>query len=133
MRLVFMRGNIGNIRGIVLLSAPTYAALDQVAHRLETADDVASQCHAESQAFCLPVPKLSIVASQLRVTANGKPVYVPLGGTVGTAIREAGETQKTPNLQVLRPWHEKLIPVIPSSSTEKLSNLVLIGGEQITW
>jgi hypothetical protein len=131
LRLVSMHADTRTIHDIVLLAAESYAALDAATHRLESSEDVPALCRAEREAFCLLVPKLSIIASQLRVTANGKAVYVPFGGSVGSALREAGENQKPAHLRVLRPWHDKMIPVVSSTSTEKLLGLVLIGGEQI--
>ena len=107
LRLVSMHADTRTIHDIVLLAAESYAALDAATHRLESNDDVPASCRAEREAFCLLVPKLSIIASQLRVTANGKTVYVPFGGSVGSALREAGANQKPAHLRVLRPWHEK--------------------------
>jgi hypothetical protein len=137
-RLLFMRGEAGVIRYIMLLAGSKYMELEGATGRIEAAGDSPGACRAERHAFCHLVPRLSAVTPELRVTVNGKPVYVGIGGTLSEALRAGGldkpDEQRQAlagGLQVLRPWRENLIPVEAADSPDAMLGLVPIGGEQI--
>jgi hypothetical protein len=128
-RLLFMRGEAGEIRDIMLLSASSHAPLEAACRRIEASGDTRAACRAEQEVFCVPVPRLSAVTPELRVWVQGKPVYITVGATLFSALSGAVAA----GLRVSRPWHDKLIPVTSMTSPEELLKLVLIGGERIEW
>ncbi len=138
LRLVFMRDDAGESRGIALLAARSHSELSAARRRIEAAGGSPEACHSEQKVLCVSPPRLSIITPELGVRVNGEPVYVPLGGTLGQALEESGVARRgqqrelAGRLRVLRPWHDKLIPVTTPGSPEMLLRLVLIGGEQIT-
>ena len=139
-RLLFMRGEAGEIRDIMLLSASSNAPLEAAGRRIEASGDTRAACRAEQEASCVSVPRLSAVTPELRVWVQGKPVYITVGATVFDALRAAGlatigeqRGAVAAGLRVSRPWRDKLIPVTSTTSPEELLKLVLIGGERIEW
>ena len=137
LRLIFMRNDEGESREIALLAAESRSGLNAARRRIEAASGSPEACHAEQNVLCVSPPRLSIITPELGVMVKGEPVYVPLGGTVGQALEEAGlgrigqQRDLAGRLRVMRPWNDKLIPVTTPGSPEILLRLVLIGGEQI--
>lgn len=73
---------------------------------------------------------------ELRVTANGKDAFAPVGGTLNDILRGAGlrDGREAPaTLQVWRPYEGKLVRIEFNRLSTEILGLVLIGGERITW
>jgi hypothetical protein len=71
----------------------------------------------------------------MAVWVNGAELRVR-GGTVGSAVRAAGEKEAErllPWLTVQRPYGGKLAPVEFDHASKEILDLPLIGGERISW
>jgi hypothetical protein len=88
------------------------------------------------RATCLSVPMEMMLTAEMKVRANGRPAYVPVGGSVGELLRSAGIRQPgdvVKGLQVLRPYEGALAPVEFDRTRTDILNLTLMGGEEIRW
>lgn len=139
LRLLFLRRASASDRDITLIGAETLTAINRMTQRMQAAPDALAQCKEESEGYCVPIPKLCALNLELLVEANGREVSVPVGGTVGAALDAAGlkeratQSQAATTMRILRPWRGKLTPVEVIGDRARLLQLVLIGGERISW
>lgn len=85
---------------------------------------------------CVPVPKGVAVMPEVRVRVQGRPVFIPLGATVRSALAAAGEetpARVTSRLRILRPFDGRLVPVRFDATESAILRLSLVGGEELTW
>ncbi|MGH9351811.1 MAG: hypothetical protein ACRD2G_06600, partial [Terriglobia bacterium] len=131
LRLFFLRRVSRADHNNVLLSARSPKQLAQATHALDVQPYDCDRLRAGGVA-CLTVPKLMAFSAVLRVYFNSHPVYLDLGGTVGSALRSAGEVvpqNEIHHLKVWRPFNGRLIPVLFDRNTHDILGLVLVGGE----
>jgi hypothetical protein len=131
-RVLFLRRRSDSDRNLTLLGAGSRAELEAAQERMESAADPMAACRDERSSWCQASPRLSAIAPVLRVTVNGKSVFVGIRGTVSEAIRAAGFTPQERIWVVERPWQGRLLPVDAAPRPEALLDLVLLGGERIT-
>lgn len=134
LRLFFYLRIAPNQHDVALVAARTHAALAQATAILHH-DPRSCATMQVANARCAVVPNDDTLEAGIAVTVEGKPVAAPLPGSVRQALNAAGiyDTGKlAPTLRVLRPWHGHLIPV-HAANPGALLNLVLSGGEQISW
>ena len=71
------------------------------------------------------------------VTVNGAEVRLPLNGTVRSAVLLGGGPRQPqeilPQLAIWKPFEGKLKPVEFDRSKPDILNLLLLGGESISW
>lgn len=101
--------------------------------KIALADPAACETSPET---CRILPRRVGVNPYLAVKVNGGEVAIPLGARVSAAIQAAG--QKNPDsvlaqLKVLKPFGNKLVPVVFDARSREILNLQLTGGEQISW
>lgn len=136
LRLLFLRRKSASDRDITLVAAPSLQLLDESARRIQAAPDAKTACAHEPAGRCLLIPPLTALNLELLVKVNGRPVSVLVGGSIGHALVSAGASLPAgappPALRVRRPWHGKMIPVLPDDPS-RLSSLILLGGEEIHW
>jgi hypothetical protein len=86
--------------------------------------------------MCVAIPKQVAVNPLIGVHVNGTDIPVNWGSTVGTAIRASGERQPEsvlPRLSLSKPHAGRLAPVNFDRSARAVLDLVLTGGESISW
>jgi hypothetical protein len=104
--------------------------------KLLEANAASASCDTLDGIMCIPIPKELGVTSLVAVTANGAEVLVARGVTVFNAIRTAGEDKPNnvlTNLKVYKQWNGRMIAVAFNPADEAILNLVLKGGEAISW
>jgi hypothetical protein len=115
----------------MVIAAPTRAELDR---RTKAIDIDPSLC-AASDGQCVAIPRRAAINVWTAVWVNGTEVKV-LGGTIRSAIEAAGEKDAVrvlPRLTVQRPYGGDLALVEFDRSSTGILDVVLIGGEKISW
>jgi hypothetical protein len=124
-------------RRIALIAAPNSAERERASKEFEANPEGYCTGVAKQRGVaCVSVPMDMVVGPELRVSANGNDAFVPVGGTLGEALRGAGLRDGRAalgTLEVRRPYEGKLAPVEFDRTRTEILGLVLIGGEQITW
>lgn len=136
LRYFFRTWRATNDRRIALLAVKRRSQLDPLTKRFEADPEGFCRSIPVSEAMCLAVPNESILVPEVEVRANGKPAWVPVGGTLGDALNRAKVKmgkETLQNLTVLRPWSGQLLPIEFDRSRPDILRLVMIGGESIHW
>jgi hypothetical protein len=93
-------------------------------------------CDELPAGMCVAIPKHAAVNPLIEITVNGSKAAVNWGATVGTAIRSAGERQPDsvlPHLSLSKLHNGTLATVNFDRSSHAVLDLVLTGGESISW
>ncbi len=126
---IFYRGD----QTIILVSAPDRAALDDETRALQS-DSAA--CATFPAGTCVLVPNKVGVNATIVVSVNGREIPLPVGSTARNAIRAAGE-QRAENvlatLTIRKLYGSTVVPVEFDAANAEILNLVLLGGEEISW
>jgi hypothetical protein len=132
-RLLFMTDETttDRITRAVLLSAPEESKLTQaVARRGSRPDDFCTTLSIADM-NCTILPKNFGVSPELRVRVNQKDAFIRVGGMVQEALNLPNDVDPPPSLEVLRPFHGRLIPIKFDRSSRDILRLVLLPGDQI--
>lgn len=118
----------------IVLAAPTRAELDRRTQRL--AADV-SLCRQSDPEMCMVIPRRAAVNPFMTVTVNGAEVRLAVGSRVRNAVQTGGGPRQIqevlPQLAVSKPFIGKLTPVEFDRGRQDIFDLVLLGGESISW
>jgi hypothetical protein len=135
-RLFFLTRRSPQDHDILLLGAKERQAIEAHSAAIRKQGESVCSTLQARDVHCIKVPMHSAVSAELRVKAKDRFVYVPFGGTVSDALRAAG-LQKTaealPTLKITRPYAKTIAPVEFDAKTPDALQLVLIGGEELTW
>jgi hypothetical protein len=129
---LFLKADVeGNAVTQMVITAPTRAELNR---RTKAIDADPSLC-AAPDGLCVAIPRRAALNVWTAIWVNGREVRVR-GGAVRSAIEAAGEKDPTrvlPTLAIERPFGGKLAPVEFDRASKSILDLVLIGGEKISW
>src|ERR1039458_4735729 len=117
----------------IVIAAATPAELDRLTLAM-TADN--ATCDKSRSTMCVVVPRQVAINPFLHATVNGADMRLNLGSSVRLAILAGGGSPRpadVPNLVVLKPYAGKLTPVEFSHSSPAIFDVVLLGGESISW
>jgi hypothetical protein len=117
----------------IVIGAATPAELDRLTQAM-SADN--ATCEKSGTTMCVVVPRQVAVNPFLHATVNGNDVRLNLGSSVRLAILAGGgfpTPADMPNLVVLKPYAGKLTPVEFSHASAAIFDVVLLGGESISW
>ena len=117
----------------IVIGAPTPADLDRLTRAMSA--DTAT-CEKSESTMCVVVPRQVAVNPFLHATVNGTDMRLNLGSSVRVAILAGGGSPRpadVPNLVVLKPYGGKLTPVEFSHGSAAIFDVVLLGGESISW
>ena len=132
-RLLFMKdeSTSDRITRAVLLSAADESKLPQaVARRRSRPDDFCTTLSV-AEMSCTILPKNFGVSPELRVRVNQKDAF---GGMVQEVLNLEDPKAGPPALlEVLRPFHGRLIPINFDRSSRDILRLVLLPGDQLTF
>jgi hypothetical protein len=135
-RLIFMADETtaDRITRAILLSAPDESELaEAVTHRGKRPDDFCTTLSIPG-VRCTVFPKNFGVSPELRIRVNQRDAFVRVGGTVQEVLDLANPEADPPSsLKVLRPFHNRLIPIKFDPSSRDILKLVLLPGDQITF
>ena len=123
---LFYKADKGEVVEVVL-AAPTRAELDRQTQAFSS--DPALCAQVPSQA-CVVIPKRVALNPFLAITVNGSEATIPVGSTVGAAIRLE---RVPPDLKVYKLYAGRAVPVEFDRSSPEILGLVLNGGEKISW
>lgn len=116
----------------LVIAAPTRAELERRTKILETG---AASCEKLKNESCIAVPKQVAINGLVPITVNGSEAWVNWGTNVGGVIR-AGNRNPRLVLQTLtihKIYQGKLVSVDFDHADAAILNLVLTGGEAISW
>ena len=137
LRLFFRTWSSTQDRRIALIAAPTATGRDVASKEFEADPEGYCAGAAKQQGVtCISVPKEMVLGPELRVFAQGRDAFSPVGGTLNDVLRSVGVREPggvRGTLQVRRPYEGKLVPIKFDRTRTEILGLVLIGGEQITW
>ncbi len=116
-----------------ILAGRTPAELEQQVAAFEKGT---VSCGKMSDEFCLAIPKAAAVNLYMPVVVNQVQIMVRWGATVREAVQESGERRPSgvqPRLTVLKPYRGRPVPVEFDRASPAIFNLILTGGELISW
>jgi hypothetical protein len=123
------RAGENSITRAILLSAASKSDLDQAQQQIQGRQTDFCAPVTGTEAGCYAFPANSGVNAELRVVANGKPVFIHAAyATLGEIIHEP----IPPSVKIKRFFQGRLIPV-KLSAGENLSGMQLMPGDRITW
>lgn len=117
----------------IVVAGATPAELDRLTEAMR-ADN--ATCDKSGSTMCVVIPRQVAVNPFLHATVNGNDVRLNLGSSVRMAILAGGgfpTPADMPKLVVLKPYNGKLTPVEFSHSNAAIFDVVLLGGESISW
>jgi hypothetical protein len=117
----------------LLVGGLTKADLERRTKLLETGT---AACETLNNEMCVAVPKRAAVNPMVVVTLNGAETTLNWGASVNAAIRAAGERQPNailPRLSIQKPYGDRLAPVEFDPASPAILNMILMGGESISW
>lgn len=135
-RFFFRSWSVREDRRIALLAASSPEALERAGAEFESAPETFCSNAAQHGAACISVPRDMVIGPELRVLANGRDEFVPVGGNVADLMRSLDirdPRSKLPTLRIHRPFEGALRPVEFDPANPSILGLVLVGGEQLTW
>jgi hypothetical protein len=125
-RLFFLTRAARSDNDVTIIGARSAALLELATERFQVDPD--NYCKQEGEGVvCRAIPAGIAVAPMVAVVVNGTAVYVPPGSTVRQAAPAAPDS-----VRVMRRYGAQYLPVQPQADA-RLSNIVLLGGERISW
>lgn len=117
----------------IIVAAPTRAELERRTKILATGT---ASCEKLSDELCFAVPKQVAINGLVPVTINGSQTFVTWGTNIGGLLREAHERQANlllPRLAVYKSYNDKPVAVEFDHANAAIFNLIVSGGEVISW
>ena len=116
----------------VVIAARTRSDLE---HRTRTFTAGKATCE-KGEELCIAVPKQVAINGLVPITVNGTQTFVNWGTTIGGALRAAGDPQRNgiiPRLAISKPYNGKSVVMEFDHSNPAIFNLIVTGGESISW
>ncbi len=117
----------------LVVAARTQAELERSTAALNAGT---AACEKLRKELCVAIPKGVGINPLVEVTVNGKVVAVPWRATVGEAIEAGGEGDPAtvlPRLAVYKPYRSQVAQVEFDRASPAILELILAGGERISW
>jgi hypothetical protein len=118
----------------IMLAAPTRAELE---HRTQALMADFSPCRESDPEMCMVIPRRVAVNPFLAAIIDGAEVRLAVGTTVRRAVQAGHGPTRTeevlPSLRILKPYNGKPVPVEFARSRPEILDLVLLGGESVSW
>jgi hypothetical protein len=138
-RLLFLRRLSIADRDISLLGGASWGVLLASTQRFDTVPGSVSECMTTPGLQCVAVTAKTAILSEVGVTVNGRPAFVPIGGNLAELLNNFGfETQQQQdaalaNLKIERLWHGKHHPIAIDVKDTHTFGLVLFPGDRVSW
>jgi hypothetical protein len=138
-RLLFLRRLSIADRDISLLGGASWGVLLASAQRFDTVPGSVSECTTTPGLQCVAVTARTAILSEVGVTINGQPAFVPIGGNLAELLNNFGfETQQQQdaalaNLKVERVWRGKPYPIALDVKDSRTFGLILFPGDRVSW
>ncbi|MEI9974944.1 MAG: hypothetical protein WDO73_24560 [Ignavibacteriota bacterium] len=118
----------------IMVGAPDRLELERRTRRV--LDDF-DACKVSDPLLCAVIPRHVALNPAMAVTVNGREVRVGIGGMVRSAVVQAGGPGRIedvlPTLSVRKPYGGKLVDVEFDRGNGSILNMMLLGGESISW
>jgi len=118
----------------IMVTAPTRAELDR---RTQALTKDFSLCQKSDPEMCMVIPRRVAVNPFMMVTVNGTEVRLAIGSSVRRAIQTGQGPPRVqevlPQLEILKPYNGKLVPVEFDRSRQEILDVMLLGGEHVSW
>jgi len=134
LRMYFRSWTVAGDRKIALLAGPSVE--ERARGGAEFEKDPEGFCSRPGSITCVAVPREMVLSAELRVATNHGTVAVPVGGSVGDALRVAGVRDyaaAVKTLEMWRPFEGKPLPVRFDRSQNAILGIALMGGEELRW
>jgi len=136
-RLMFLRRASIADRDISLLGAPEWGPMLDSARRFDTVPGAVNDCGQVPGLACVALTKQTAILAEIGIEANGRMVYLPVGGTLrdllGTSGIDTSRVRTLPGVKVERSWHGRMLPVEFDRNNPRSFGLVLMAGDRVTW
>ena len=141
-RLMFLRRASTADRDISLLGAPEWGLMLDSAQRFDTIAGAVNDCEKVPGLACIALTKQTAILAEIGIQANGRLVYLPVGGTLNDLLRSASggmggghvsEVEAPLRLKVQRSWHGRMLPVILDLQNPRSLGFALFAGDRVTW
>jgi|GEM_PF-2576437 len=138
-RLLFLRRLSLADRDISLLGGASWGVLLASAQRFDTVPGSVAECTTTPGLQCVAVTAKTAILSEVVVSVNGRPAYLPIGGNLAELLNNAGfETQEQQdaalaNLKIERLWHGQPYPVQIDTKDSRTFGLTLFPGDRVSW
>ncbi len=138
-RLLFLRRLSLADRDISLLGGKSWSVLLSSAHRFDTVPGSVSECTTTPGLQCVAVTAKTAILSEVGVSLNGRPAFVPIGGNLAELLNNAGfKTQEQQDaalatLKIERLWHGKHYPMLIDTKNSRTFGLTLFPGDRVSW
>jgi hypothetical protein len=138
-RLLFLRRLSIADRDISLLGGSSWGVLLSSAQRFDTVPGSVSECATTPGLQCVAVTAKTAILSEVGVTINGQPAFVPIGGNLAELLNNFGfETQAQQDaalasLKVERVWRGQYFPIVLDIKDTRTFGLVLFPGDRVSW
>ncbi len=116
----------------VIIAARTRSDLE---HRTRTFAAGKATCE-KGDDLCIAVPKEVAINGLVPITINGTQTFVNWGTTIGGTLRVAGDPQRNgtiPRLAISKLYNGKSVVMEFDHSSPAIFNLIVTGGESISW
>jgi hypothetical protein len=135
-RYYFRMWNLTGDRKLAILATSSPDRLTPMSRKFEADPEGFCKSVKPSEATCVTVPTHMMIVPELKVSLNGKPAYLLVGGTIGNLLRTAkvkDPKEVLSRIQVRRPYDGLPLPVEFDRSNAGIFSFTPIGGEQISW
>ena len=138
-RLLFLRRLSLADRDISLLGGRSWNVLLSSAQRFDTVPGSVSECTTTPGLQCVAVTSRTAILSEVGVTLNGKPAFVPIGGNLAELLNNAGfKTQEEQdaalaNLKIERLWRGKHYRMEIDTKDTRTFGLTLFPGDRVNY
>jgi hypothetical protein len=119
----------------ILIGASTTQGLNDAAQAIASDPRISCQGLQRLQVTCALFDGLVTVSPMLQVAVNGSPTYVPIGSRLWFVLPPMTDQQATliRTIRVKRSFDSKPVDVHFVHDTEDLFQLLLFGGDKISW
>jgi hypothetical protein len=120
----------------ILIGASNHDDLNAVTREIENKPQISCTDLLRRQVSCAFFDGTVTVSPLLQVVLNGAPTYVPIGSKLWfilPQVKDAQQARLLRTLRVERPFQGKTIEVEFARTEAEISQLLLLGGDRISW
>jgi hypothetical protein len=120
----------------ILIGASTNEGLNEATQAIESDSGISCSSLVRWQVTCALFDGLVTVSPMLEVFVNGKPTYIPIGSRLWFIIPHVTNSQQATlmrTLRVERRFQGRLVGIKIAPNSDELSQLLLFGGDRVSW
>jgi hypothetical protein len=119
----------------ILIGATSTQDLNDAAQAIESEPGISCRALLQRHVTCALFDGLVTVSPMIRVVVNGSPSYIPIGSRLWFVLPQTTEQEPglLRTLRIQRSFDSKAVNVHFGKNTEDLSQLLLFGGDRVSW